>query len=135
MANITRPKKVIDLDNTPESKWQVEVDAEHIYQSKLWSCVPVGCVLCADADRKDAHGQTLHADGKYICLTHGDLVEVPYVIKRVTTVSIGGIERVAEQKIQDNVLFPILMEDEYREIMIDKLVDMTLESENDPDLE
>lgn len=135
---ITGPKKIIDLDVLPEGDWKIETGALHLYHDKLWKYEQTGCVLCAECERGDAHGQTLSSisDSKqFLCLTHGILEEVKYTITRQVTVKIGEFERTASQSIEDAVLMPVDMEQDERNEILDRLVSAATESEMDPEMD
>jgi hypothetical protein len=75
------PKKIIELDGVDRQFWRIEEGALHLWQGKLWSKEPVGCVKCFDKEgseyatlcRKDDDGKEhIH------CMQHGELEVIPY---------------------------------------------------------
>jgi hypothetical protein len=128
---LTRPKPIFDLDNAPESSWRIREGVMYIYRNDSWTYEPVGCILCAKADRKDARGQTLKSDNNnhYHCLTHGDLEEVPYSVERITKIKMGTLTKEVVQNIDQFVLFPKDLAQPAREIIFNDLINVIAEEE------
>lgn len=137
MGIMSGPRKIIDLDGTPESDWKVEPQAAHLYAGKLWASEVAGCVLCVEAERHDAKGQTLRDtddDHKFICLTHGALEEVPFSIKREFVIKIGEFEKTGVQEVNDVILIPKNLTTEEKESLYARLVDAAADVEQKEDL-
>jgi hypothetical protein len=103
------PRKILELDGNPKSRWKLETGALHLWESKLWAWEVAGCILCAEMD--NAENQTLTRqddDGTehYHCLHHGELEKVSYSIVRKCTVRIGTVEREFKDTEDDFLLFP-----------------------------
>jgi hypothetical protein len=136
---LPKPRNIVDLDQTPPSKWCIPTGALFIYLNEAWVHEPVGCILCADSDRKDPQGQTLKRENEAIfcCLTHGNLEQVPYSVERVTKIKIG--ERVKEvvQTIDQFVLFPQNIDISIKDSILDKLISAIAdaESNSEPSIE
>lgn len=128
VTDLSGPRKVVDLDSIPREKWSIDRNAVHIFKGKLRKCEPVGCVLCVDNDQdthvtfSDADSETETGSGFY-CVTHGDLVEVPYTLVRTCTIAIGDITREIRHEDSDSMLFPVNMTDDERRKLIDKMLD------------
>lgn len=137
MGNMSGPKKIIDLDSTPETQWKVEPNSTHIYHGKLWASEVAGCVLCVEAERNDAKGQTLRdADDEhsFMCLTHGPLEEVPFTVRRDFEIKIGDFVKSGSQAVTDVVLIPKSLSAEERQDLYSRLVDAAGEAEEQDDL-
>ncbi len=136
MNRMSGPRKIIDLDLTPESEWEVDDKALHLYLSQLWSHVTTGCVLCVESDRTDAKGQTLRSveNETSLCLTHGELDEVPYTITRDYLVKFGNVERRGRQEYSDMVLIPKSMPELDRINLIERLLEVAAEEESKQNL-
>ena len=131
------PREIIDLDNTPEQDWKVDERARHIRGGELWELELAGCVLCVEAERSDAKGQTLRRsddDHCFICLTHGPLDEVPFSIRRDFVVRIGNFTRTGNQEVNDVVLIPKSMSENERQDLYGRLVDAAASEEQKVDL-
>lgn len=131
------PKKVIDLDSTPETNWSVDHNATHIYNGKLWVTEVAGCVLCVEAERQDAKGQTLrdiHSESCFVCLTHGPLERVSFWVRRDYVIKIGQFEKRGFQEVNDVILIPIGLSEAERHDLYARLVDAAGEAESKEDL-
>ncbi len=134
---MTGPRKLIDLDNTPRSKWSLRLDAVHLYNGKMWNLQQLGCVLCAAEDVGDYQKQTLQLvdnHERYECLTHGELLKVAYRMERTYSVTLGGVCRTATMVQEDFVLFPTSMTEPERMNMIASILDETENEEKSSDV-
>ncbi len=132
MPTMTGPRKINDLDLTLEQDWEVDSKSTHIYQDRLWSHVTAGCVLCVEAERNDASGQTLQAQDDehiHICLTHGQLDEVQYKITRDITITIDNISHKGTQDINDIILIPRILQGDERISLIKRLMGIVVADE------
>lgn len=124
---MTGPRKIIDLDSTPRTRWSLSDAALHIYQDKLWHWEKIGCVMCAESDINDQQAQTLRSEDDenvFVCLTHGKLEEIDVEIKREYTIRIGNQTRSGGKVTHtDAVLFPVEMAAEERERIINYMFD------------
>jgi hypothetical protein len=137
MGSMSGPKKIIDLDSTPESQWTVESNATHIYSGKLWASEVAGCVLCVEAERHDAKGQTLRdaADEHlFVCLTHGPLEEVSFLVRRDFVIKIGKFEKTGFQEVNDTILIPKSLSEDERQGLYARLVEAAADAEQKEDL-
>ena len=137
MNHMSGPKKIIDLDGTPESLWKVDPKALHIHGNKLWALEVAGCVLCVEAERSDVRGQTFRSsddEHTFMCLTHGALEEVQFSIKRDFTINIGKFQRVGHQEVKDVILIPKSLSEEERQEIFSRLVDAAASEEQKADL-
>lgn len=130
------PRKIIDLDTTPADAWVIDAGAVHLYSNELWTHLPVGCVLCVEAERNDAKGQSLQSqDGScQICLTHGRLEAVPYSITKDVTIQIGGITKSGKQVFNDTLLIPSSLSPDARRELFDHLINVAEEEERAKDI-
>lgn len=134
---MTGPKRIIDLDGTPQAQWKIDNNSLHLLNKRLWTREVTGCVLCVEADRTDVLGQTLRAqddEDVAICLTHGPLVSVPYQIVRKSTVVVGDRSREVEQKIEDTLLIPVNLPPDEKESLYDRLLGVAAEEEQSSDI-
>lgn len=137
MGSMSGPRKIIDLDATPESQWKVDPQATHIYSGRLWATEVAGCVLCVEAERHDALGQTLREsddDHSFMCLTHGPLDEVPFLVRRDFVINIGPFEKKGSQEVRDVVLIPKSLSESDRQELYARLVEAASEVEQKEDL-
>jgi hypothetical protein len=137
MGNMSGPKKIIDLDSTPEHQWRVEPQATHIYSGRLWASEVAGCVLCVEAERSDAKGQTLRDNDDehaFVCLTHGLLEEVPFSIRRDFSITIGPFVKTGFQEVTDVILIPKNLSGEERQGLYERLVQAAADAESKDDL-
>jgi hypothetical protein len=113
---MTGPRKILELDGNPKSRWKLESGALHLFEDKLWAWEIAGCILCAEEN--DAEHQTLCREDEkeehFHCLHHGSLEKVSYAITRLCTVRIGDVEREFRDVEEDYLLFPSKMSEEER---------------------
>lgn len=131
---MTGPRKIIDLDGIPESKWKIEDGATHLYNQKLWTKENAGCVLCVEAEREDPRGQTLKShddDHVAVCLTHGPLDEVQFTVSREFKIKIGEIERNGIETINDVVWIPKSLPPDERQNLLERLADFSSQVEQE----
>lgn len=130
MANAVRkmtgPTKIIELDGVPSKNWKIEGNAVLLWKGKLWKKEPVGCVLCVEKEGNE-HITLCHSDDHdkdtFHCMEHGELVEVPYSMRKVYTVQIGEVHREGTEELADTMLFPAEMELSARNELIGRLLD------------
>jgi hypothetical protein len=125
------PTKIIELDGVPSSKWKVDANALHLWKGKLWRKEPVGCVLCVEKNgitfsRDEDDGQT-----SFHCMEHGELVSIPYSVRKVYTIRIGDVVREGEESVDDAMLFPAEMTLPARNELIEKMLDEAQQEEKD----
>lgn len=127
------PSKIIELDGKERSKWRVEEGAMHLWEGKLWRKDVVGCVLCVEEEGNDYitfsridKDEVEHCH----CVTHGALDEVKYEMVKQYTVTIGGVVREGEERVEDSMLFPASMSTEEKDELINKLLDEADREEN-----
>jgi hypothetical protein len=118
------PRKILELDGNPKSRWKLESGALHLFEDKLWAWEIAGCILCAE--QNDAEHQTLCRDEgeeeHFHCLHHGPLDKVGYAITRLCTVRIGDVEREFRDVEEDYLLFPREMSEEERAKLTQALI-------------
>lgn len=127
MSAMNRPKDIIDLDSIPYDFWHVDANCAHIYRGEIWDLVKYGCAECVDMPEGDHKSKTLrrtdeHGKDVHVCLTHGDLAEVPYLIKQTYSVSIGGQSRYAEKVDEDCILVPTRFTEAEKNKTIERLI-------------
>ncbi len=127
------PKHIIELDGIPRDRWRLRHDAAHLWRGRLWHLESVGCVLCINqGDRED---QTLSSDidgdEEIVCLTHGRLVEIPYVMEKHYTLTIGETVRRGSERVSDTFLFPASMSREEVTQVVERLLDEAEQEECD----
>jgi len=111
------PRKILELDGNPKSRWKLETGALHLFEGKLWVWEVAGCIICAELN--NAENQTLTREDDagnehFHCLEHGALDKVDYSIARTCVVRIGNVEREFKDTEEDFLLFPNDMEPEAR---------------------
>ena len=118
------PRKILELDGNPKSRWKLESGALHLFEGKLWAWEVAGCIICCESN--DAEDQTLcrEEDGgeHFHCLRHGHLDKVEYAITRLCTVRIGDVEREFRDIESDFLLFPKEMDEEDRAKLTQALI-------------
>lgn len=128
------PTKIIELDDVPVSKWKLDPNAVHLWKGKLWKKENVGCVLCVEKEGNE-HITLSYAEdaGKehFHCMEHGELVEVPYSMRKVYTITIGSVTREGEETLDDTMLFPAEMTLTERDALINRLLDEAQKEEAD----
>lgn len=126
------PRKIIDLDGVPLHKWRLENGAMHVFKGRSWSKEPVGCILCIE-EKGPEHSTLSYEDAsgkeQFLCMTHGDLEEVPYSSVKTYTFRIGNIVRENEVKLEDSMLFPRSMSAKERDELITSMMDEEEEAE------
>lgn len=126
------PTKIIELDGIPSKNWKIEGNAVLLWKGKLWKKEPVGCVLCVEKEGNE-HITLCHSDehdkDTFQCMEHGELVEVPYTMKKVYTIKIGDVVREGEEDLADTMLFPAAMEVAARNELIGRLLDEAQKAE------
>lgn len=138
MANVARkmsgPTKIVELDGVPVSKWKLDPNAVHLWKGKLWRKEKVGCVLCVEKEGNE-HATLCHTDDdgneSFHCMEHGELIAVPYSMKKTYTIRIGDVVREGEETLDDSMLFPSGMNPEERNTLIGKLLDEAQQEETD----
>lgn len=129
MANAVRamkgPSKIIELNGEPSS-WKLDANAVHLWKNKLWRKEKVGCVLCTEFEGPE-YATLCHSEDEkpdvFHCVQHGDLVEVPFTMKKVYTIVIGDVTREGEESLSDTMLFPSAMGLPERNELIGRLLD------------
>lgn len=118
-----RPSKIVELDGVPRARWRIEADVVYLWNQRLWRKEPVGCVLCFEHD-DDVH-PTLSTldDSMCVCLEHGALTQIAYSMKKVYTITLGGISREGEETLNDTMLFPAEMTLAEQNALIERLLD------------
>ena len=118
------PRKILELDGNPKSRWKLESGALHLFENHLWSWEVAGCIVCCESN--DATDQTLcrEEEGKEIfhCLNHGHLDKIEYAITRKCTVRIGDVERDFRDVETDFLLFPSEMDEADRTKLTEALI-------------
>lgn len=122
-----RPRDIIDLDALPEWAWSPRPDAAHLYQGRLWLLPEAGCVECAGEETARTLRGLDDAD-QFVCLTHGPLTPVPFVLERRYTVTLGGVTRSGMAEEHDFLLFPASMTAAERNRLIARILDETEET-------
>lgn len=128
------PTKIVELDGVPVAKWKLDPNAVHLWKGKLWKKENVGCVLCVEKEGNE-HITLSHADDSgeehFHCMEHGDLVAVPYSMRKVYTIRIGDVVREGEESLEDTMLFPSEMTLPARNELINRLLDEAQKEEAD----
>jgi hypothetical protein len=138
MANavlkMTGPTKIIELDGVPSKNWKIDPKAIHLWKGKLWKKENVGCVLCVEKEgpefvtlcnTDDAGVEHFH------CMEHGELLEVPYSMKKNYTIRIGDVIREGVEELEDTMLFPEEMTLVARNELINRLLDESQQEESE----
>lgn len=127
------PSKIIELDGKPRSKWRIEEGAMHLWEGKLWRKDVVGCVLCVEHEGNDyiTFARTDDDGAEHChCVEHGPLEEVKYEMVKTYVVTIGGVVREGEERVEDSMLFPASMSTEEKDELINNLLDEADREEN-----
>lgn len=128
------PTKIIELDGVPSSKWKIEPNALHLWKGKLWRKEPVGCVLCVEKEGNDHITFSRDEDDgttTFHCMEHGELVEVPYTMRKTYVIRIGDVVREGEESLEDTMLFPSEMTLTTRNALIEKMLDEAQQEEKE----
>lgn len=105
---------VVSLDDLPDAARSVGPGKLYLLDGRLWLWEEPGCALCNE-DSADSRTLRTLDESEFRCLQHGELVEVPYLMKRRLEVTIGPIARSSTEEISDSMLFPAsLSRDELR---------------------
>lgn len=109
--DVRGPMLVVSLDDDPDAAQSVGPGELYILDGRMWVWEEPGCALC---NEDDSPSRTLHTvdDNECRCLKHGELIEVPYIMKRRLEVSIGPITRSSTEEMSDSMLFPVSMSEE-----------------------
>lgn len=136
-----KPRKIIELDDTPQDKWRIEPEALHLWQGHLWSWDEVGCTECIDEDDKrraehmeqdpetpyqSADSVTLcrkDDDGNehFHCLKHGKLDFISCTARKEFTITVGGEVIEGQVDHQDAFLVPASQTEEERQAYVKRL--------------
>ena len=86
-------------------------------------------MLCIDSDNPTLCN--VGADGieAFHCMEHGELVAVPFLVKKVYTVAIGDVIREGEESVNDSMLFPAAMTPGERDELVGRLLDEAQQEE------
>lgn len=130
-----RPLRLIDLDNIPLSEWPISVDAAYSYRGGLWLRENTGCVCCCELEGPE-HVTLCRIDDEngaehFLCMTHGELVEVPFTMNKVYTIKIGDVLREGEESLDDTMLFPAEMTLGERNALVERLLDEAAVAEHE----
>lgn len=94
-----------------------------VIEGKAWLWEPVGCVICIGEQMPSLSFYDLNDKHRLICLRCGDLIEVPYLMVKHYTVTIGDVEREGTEEIADTMMFPMSMDDKSQSDLIKQLLD------------
>ena len=122
---MTGPRRILELDGIPRDQWRVD-DRLIIWNNRLWEKEKVGCCLCVEKDGREFVTLCHSEDGKpdvFHCMQHGELVEVPFTMKKIYTITIGDVIREGEESLCDRMLFPSDMPLGARNELIGRLLD------------
>ena len=129
---MSRPRKLIELDGVPASRWRIDPDAVYLWKGRLWRKEKVGCVLCVEHTDND-HLTFASADGPwpsaFVCMQHGELTEVAYEMKKHYAITIGSVYREGEERVNDTMLFPAEMTYAAQVALIERLLDEAQQEE------
>lgn len=127
------PTKIIELNGEP-SGWRLDPNAVHLWKNRLWRKEKVGCVLCAEFEGPEYATLCHSEEGKpdvFHCMKHGELVEIPFTMKKVYTITIGDVLRDGTEELSDTMLFPADMTLGARNELINRLLDEAQKEEAD----
>ena len=138
MANAVRkmtgPTKIIELDDVPSKNWKIDPNAIFLWKNRLWKKEAVGCVLCVEKEGPE-HVTLCHSDKDdketFQCMEHGELVAVPYSMKKEYTIRIGDVLREGEELLEDTMLFPAGLTVSERNALIERLLDEAQKDEKE----
>lgn len=118
------PRRTVELDDDSAEEWVLDSCSAYIWEGRLWRKDIVGCVLCVEADKSSTLVRT-DDDGQehFVCQQHGPLGELKYEMVKQYTVTIGGVVREGEERVNDSMLFPASMSAEEKDDLINKLLD------------
>lgn len=120
------PRRIVDLDGVPLVQWRIDERAVVLWKNRLWEKEKVGCCLCVENDGPEFVTLSHSEDGKpdvFHCMKHGELVEVPFTMKKIYTITIGDVIREGEENVCDTMLFPSDMTLSARSELIGRLLD------------
>lgn len=126
------PMLVVSLDDDPDAPKDVGPGQLYLLDGRLWVWEEPGCAIC---NEEGASSVTLHTvdESACRCLQHGELVEVPYRMKRRLDITIGPIRRTSTEEIRDSMLFPASLDEEELRLAVEQMLgtgsDEALESE------
>lgn len=130
----TRPLLMVDVDHLPRERWPLDGSVAIVLRGRMFTIEPVGCVLCVELEGND-HVTLCHVDAHgaeyFLCLTHGELSPVEYVLEKTYLVRISSITRTGEQTVDDTMLFPVEMKLAERNALIERLLDEAAAAEDE----
>ena len=118
---LSGPRKIVELDEDLDST-KVEPGAHHLWKGKLWNVEAIGCVLCVDSENAVTFSD-VEDDDKCHCSVHGPLLEVPYIMVKQWTITIGDVEDKGEDRVEDSMLFPVSMPTDERDALVRKYLE------------
>lgn len=128
---LSGPKKIIELDGRPVSEWELDLKAVHLWKDKLWTLEVTGCALCA-ADSSHVTLSRKEGDKEYFhCTEHGELDAVPYEAVKTYVIRIGDVERTGKETCTDIMLFPVSLDEEKKNRIINEMLDLAEEEEDE----
>ncbi len=126
------PMLVVSLEDDPDAAQSVGPGELYILDGRLWVWEGPGCALC---NEEGSPSRTLHTvdDDECRCLEHGELVEVPYIMRRRLEVSIGSVTRSSTEEMRDTMLFPVSMSEEELRLSIEEMLGQGESDDEEPD--
>jgi hypothetical protein len=117
------PRRAVYLDGIPRSRWRVPAGSVALFDRRRWAVEPGGCVLCLEAEDPAVFTLAAEDDARFLCTVHGDLEELPYVVRRTSETTLGTARRQAEDGFEDSLLFPVAMSAQERAELVDRILD------------
>ena len=115
---------MVDVDDLPRDRWPIDGSAILVLRGRRFTVEKVGCCLCVE---QEGSFTLCHADAagveSFLCMEHGELVAVPYSMKKVYTITIGDVVREGEELLEDSMLFTEEMTLVARNELINRLLD------------
>lgn len=120
---MTGPRRIVCLDGVPRECWQLDARCAVIWRKRLWFIEQTKCAVCIRAGEEDNFTfASTETRPSFHCLEHGELVEIPFVVKRVYVVTIGGAVTEGERSFEDSLYIPREMLFAIRNLLIESLL-------------
>lgn len=122
----SRPRRIIDLDALPRTAWRLSGESVYVLGGRLYEWARAGCMLCIECEDDAADRQTLvalGAPGDAVCLTHGSLERLEFLITRSFTVTVGGRAISGECTRRWTFFVPVSVKGTEREDLVGKVLE------------
>lgn len=120
---MTGPRRIVCLDGIPRERWHLDDRCAVIWRKRLWFIEQTKCAVCIRAGKDESFTfASTETPPSFHCLEHGELVEIPFVVKRLYVVTVGTAVAEGERAFEDSLYIPKEMLFAIRNLLIESLL-------------